>query len=157
MENRNAYNKYLVLPPLAAQGLLLSYPHHAIVQLICAIPYGKGATVKDIEKCLSRAYKVNCFEAERFTFDPIMQINEQYPFWRVVSERGHLIGAKACQKEKLEGEGLSVEIPNPEADAAVVVDYKAHLYKFDDLNVSVMPSINDENIRMMLSHTNRGP
>lgn len=136
MENR--YRKHVVLPPLVKTMGQYKYPYLAVLILICEIPAGQIATETALMECLAKAYGIAGLEIERYPLATKDILDEKYPSWRIVSQRGHLQYAcgKDFQKTKLEAEGLTIIQPDLDKDSYIVENYKEHLFDFNSLSVT---------------------
>ena len=130
--------KYVVLPPMEEEGLARVIPKYALVLLACAIPEGYLITEKALLDCLKKAYNVEVVNVQNHFYQwEVLKLHYSFPFWRVVSERGHLIGAKETQKSMLEKEGFSIT-EHSVNDQYVVDDYKSHLVDITDFEITVL-------------------
>lgn len=147
--------KHVVLPPVKVDmGGNYVFPWHAYMMLVCEIPAGKVASVEDIMKCLMEAYGVD-LPLEHASADVDMRLREFYPYWRVVSERGHIHNSNKSTGDlnKLRAEGVEILEPNPEVDSLVVIDFKDKKFSFTELKVSVLET--DKEIwEKLLQHKN---
>ena len=147
--------KHVVLPPVKVDmGGNYVFPWHAYMMLVCEIPAGKVASVEDIMKCLMEAYCVD-LPLEHASADVDMRLREFYPYWRVVSERGHIHNSNMSTGDlnKLRAEGVEILEPNPEVDSLVVIDFKDKKFSFTELKVSVLET--DKEIwEKLLQHKN---
>ena len=140
MSNQTMNQKHVVLPPIKVDnGGRYVFPWHAYVMLACEIPAGKVASDGDLMKCLIAAYGVE-LPVEQALADPEMRIKEVYPYWRVVSERGHIyrLNRGDVALEKLRAEGVEVKEPRPEIDSYVVQNFKEKKFDFSCLKVTVL-------------------
>ncbi len=135
--------KYLVLPPIPRKTEERYYLYFAMCQLICEIPYGKVSTENDLYDLLKKLYGINRLEIEYPKATTRTEMDEGYPYWRLLSERGHLHGAKVTQKKLLEREGHTVLEPKPEMDMYIVKDYKSRLYRFENLQIHILKTDED--------------
>lgn len=131
----NTYRKQVVLPALVKTLGRYQYPYHAVVMLICEIPAGQVATERALMECLAKAYGKSGLEIERYLLATRDMLDKKYPYWRVVSQRGHLQSAcgKDTQRARLEAEGHAIIQPDPDEDAYIVENYKEHLFDFSSL------------------------
>lgn len=147
--------KHVVLPPVKVDmGGNYVFPWHAYMILVCEIPAGRVASVEDIMKCLMEAYGVD-LPLEHASADVDMRLREFYPYWRVVSERGHIHNSSKSTGDlnKLRAEGVEILEPNPEVDSLIVKDFKVKKFTFSDLKVSVLET--DQEIwKKLLQHQN---
>lgn len=140
MVDQNMTQKHVVLPPVKVDmGGNYVFPWHAYMMLVCEIPAGKVASIDDIIKSLTEAYGVE-LQLEHATADVDMRLREFYPYWRVVSERGHIHSSNKSTGDlnKLRAEGIEILEPNPEVDSLVVQDFKDKKFSFSCLKVSVL-------------------
>lgn len=142
---KNKDRKHVVLPPLIKTMGRYKYPYHAVIMLICEIPAGQIATEKALMECLAKAYGKADLEIERYPLATKDMLDEKYPVWRIVSQRGHLQNAcgKETQKAKLEAEGHTIVQPDPEKDAYIVQNYKDCLFDFSFLNITYLDDLRD--------------
>lgn len=147
--------KHVVLPPVKVDmGGNYVFPWHAYMMLVCEIPAGKVASVEVIMKCLTEAYGLD-LPLEHASADVDMRLREFYPYWRVVSERGHIHNSNKSTGDlnKLRAEGVEILEPNPEVDSLVVIDFKDKKFSFTELKVSVLET--DKEIwEKLLQHKN---
>ncbi len=135
--------KHLVLPPYPRNKDEIYYPFFAYCQLICEIPYGQVATEKDLLEVMKTAYGKEHIEIEYPKCITGMNMEERYPYWRLLSFNGYLQGNKLAQQRLLEKEGHTVIKPNPDMSKYTVENYKDKQYKFDNLSISVISSDHD--------------
>ena len=142
---KNKDRKHVVLPPLIKTMGRYKYPYHAVIMLICEIPAGQIATEKALMECLAKAYGKADLEIERYPLATKDMLDEKYPVWRIVSQRGHLQNAcgKETQKAKLEAEGHTIVQPDPEKDAYIVQNYKDCLFDFSFLAIYCLDDLHD--------------
>lgn len=138
----DAKKKYVVLEPMKKpvdSVLAPCYPYSAYCALICEIPYGMIATDKDLMDCLGKAYGIDGLEVEDVWSESRDKSNAIYPYWRIVSERGHLLNSKGKEdpNNPLRKEGHEIYQPSPERDSYVVRDYSNKKFDFSCLNISV--------------------
>ncbi len=140
MNDQNMNQKYVVLPPVKVDmGGNYVFPWHAYVMLVCEIPAGKVAPIEDVMKCLADAYGME-LPLEHSTADLDMRLKACYPYWRVVSQLGHILSSNksAGELNKLRAEGIEILEPNPERDSLIVKDFKEKKFAFSALKVSVL-------------------
>lgn len=139
------HKKHVVLPVLSKTAGRYQYPYHAAVMLICEIPVGKIATEKALIECLADAYGKVDLEVERYLLATKDMLDEKYPFWRIVSQRGHLqsVCGKETQRAKLEAEGHTIVQPDPDKDAYIVENYKDYLFDFSSLEITYLDDLHD--------------
>lgn len=139
------YRKQVVLPALINVSGRYLYPYHAAVMLICEIPAGQIATEKALVDCLAAVYGMSNLEMEHYLLATKDMLDEKYPFWRIVSQRGHLQSAcgKETQRAKLEAEGHTIIQPDPNKDAYIVKNYKEHLFDFSSLAITCLDDLHD--------------
>ena len=131
--------KHIVLPAVIRNEITGGeFPWHAYVMLVCEIPAGKVASIEDIMKCLTEAYGME-FPLERSAAEQNLRSTDSYPYWRVVSQRGHILYSNKGDSDlaKLESEGVEVLEPNPELDSKIVKDFKEKRFTFSGLKISV--------------------
>lgn len=134
--------KYVVLEPMKKpvdSVLAPCYPYSAYCTLVCEIPYGMVAIDEEIEHCLEEAYGIEGLKVETPTTYTEDRLNFIYPYWRVVSKKGHLLNrnGKETQKSRLEEEGHEVYDPNPDWESYAVRDYTKKKFDFASLNITV--------------------
>ena len=140
MADQIVNQKYVVLPPVKVDmGGNYVFPWHAYIMLVCEIPAGRVASVEDIMKCLAEAYGTE-LPLEHPMSDVHMRLKACYPYWRVVSQSGHVLSSNKSDVElnKLRAEGIEILEPNPERDSLIVKDFKEKKFAFSSLKVSVM-------------------
>lgn len=155
MVNQNMTQKHVVLPPVKVDmGGNYVFPWHAYVMLVCEIPTGKVASIDDIIKSLTEAYGVE-LPVEHASADVDMRLRECYPYWRVVSERGHIHNSNKSTGDlnKLRAEGIEILEPNPEVDSLIVNNFKDKKFTFSYLKVSVLET-DSELWKKLLQHQN---
>ena len=142
---KNKDRKHVVLPPLIKTMGRYKYPYHAVIMLICEIPAGQIATEKALMECLAKAYDKADLEIERYPLATKDMLDEKYPVWRIVSQRGHLQNAcgNETQKVKLEAEGHTIVQPDPEKDAYIVENYKDCMFDFSSLKITYLDDLRD--------------
>lgn len=110
--NETPEPKYVILPPIETEGLTYAIPSHAYYLLVSAIPRGMVCTDDEIMECLRKAYGKENLEIKTDYNSVQFYINDSFPYWRVVSQHGHLLNSIYCskegQKEKLKAEGINV-------------------------------------------------
>ena len=158
MTDQNMNQKYVVLPPVKADmGGNYVFPWHAYVMLVSEIPAGKVAPMEDIMKCLADAYGME-LPLEHSIADVNMRLKECYPYWRVVSQLGHILSSNksAGELNKLRAEGIEILEPNPERDSLIVKDFKEKKFAFSALKLSVMET-DQEVWKKLQQHKNNSP
>ena len=147
--------KHVVLPPVKVDmGGNYVFPWHAYMMLVCEIPAGKVASMEDVIKSLTEAYGVE-LPLEHSLSDLDMRIKESYPYWRVVSERGHIHNSNKSSGDlnKLRAEGIEIKEPRQEIDSLVIQDFKDKKFTFSSLKISVLGTDN-ELMEKLLQHRN---
>lgn len=141
----HTYRKQVVLPALVKMAGRYQYPYHAVIMLICEIPSGRIATEKALLECLAAAYGKSGLEMERCPTAVKDMLEEKYPYWRLVSQRGHLLSVcgKDTQRAKLEAEGHTILQPDPDKDSYIVENYKEHLFDFGLLSITCLDDPHD--------------
>lgn len=155
MADQIVNQKYVVLPPVKVDmGGNYVFPWHAYIMLVCEIPAGRVASVEDIMKCLTDACGVE-LPLEHASADADMRLRECYPYWRVVSERGHIHNSNKSTGDlnKLRAEGIEILEPSPDVDSLVVKDFKEKKFAFSRLKVSVLET-DKELWEKLLQHKN---
>ena len=111
-ENKDDNKTYLVLPPVEKMGLEYAIPQYAYFLLISEIPQGMLCTDDSVMSCLRAAYGSNTLEIKPDKNSFSLYLENSFPYWRVVSQRGYLINSiyssKEKQKELLEKEGFNI-------------------------------------------------
>ena len=129
---------YAVLPEPKKKNEI---PFLAYCQLVCAVPRGMVVRESEIECCLHEVYGEDSV-LEHTNQLANMKAGEFLPYWRIVSDRGHLIPLgiddRDLQQRKLQEEGLKVLRPKPEQQEYVVADYMEHLFDFSNSRVHVI-------------------
>ena len=91
--------------------------------------------------CLNKAYGKASLNVKRDYNDIELYVNESFPYWRVVSQRGYLIDNKYCssesQKKKLEADGIIV-IQNGEKHSYRVDAFKNCRFDINCVKITVM-------------------
>ncbi len=135
--------KHIILPPIDDNGIYYQIPQYAYFLLVSEIPCGRIAGYESIKETLGKAYNQPDAEINSDMNSYRLHDSMAFPYWRVVSERGHLLKMtytyKESQKDLLEKEGLKIE-KEESRDSYVVADYKKYLFSFDSLIISVMKS-----------------
>ena len=155
MADQIVNQKYVVLPPVKVDmGGNYVFPWHAYIMLVCEIPVGRVASVEDIITCLTEAYGME-LPLEHSLSDLDMRLKESYPYWRVVSERGHIHNSNKSTGDlnKLRAEGIEILEPSPDVDSLVVKDFKEKKFAFSRLKVSVLET-DKELWEKLLQHKN---
>lgn len=155
MADQIVNQKYVVLPPVKVDmGGNYVFPWHAYIMLVCEIPAGRVASVEEIMKCLTDVYGVE-LPLEHASADADMRLRECYPYWRVVSERGHIHNSNKSNGDlnKLRAEGIEILEPSPEVDSLVVKDFKEKKFAISRLKVSVLET-DKELWKKLLQHKN---
>ena len=141
----HTYGKQVVLPALVKMAGRYQYPYHAVIMLLCEIPSGQIATEKALLECLAAVYGKSGLEMERCPTAVKDMLEEKYPYWRLVSQRGHLLSVcgKDTQRVKLEAEGYTIIQPDPDKDSYIVENYKEHLFDFGALAIACLDDPHD--------------
>ena len=143
-ENADINKTSLILPPIEKMGLEYAIPQYAYFLLISAIPQGMLCTDDSVMACLREAYGSNTLEIKPNKNSFSLYLENSFPYWRVVSQRGYLINSiyssKERQKEMLEREGLKIIA----GDGLRIENYKSYIYDLSKLQITVMKS--DEQI-----------
>lgn len=145
MNDQIVNHKHVVLPPVKVDmGGNYVFPWHAYIMMACEIPAGKVASIDDIIQCLTDVYGVE-LPLEHSLSDLDMRLKESYPYWRVVSERGHIHNSNKSSSDldKLRAEGIEIKEPRPEIDSLVVQNFKDKKFTFSDLKISVLETDKD--------------
>ena len=140
----NQKKKSVILPPVADDGIYYYIPQYAYFLLVSEIPCGMIATYDSIRECLCKAYNLQNADIKSDMNSYQLHSVKAFPYWRVVSQRGHLLdmiySSKESQKELLEAEHLEIK-SEENRECYSVVDYKKYLFSFDNLNISVMKTL----------------
>ncbi len=135
--------KCVILPPIDDSGIYYQIPQYAYFLLANEIPRGRIATYDSIKECLRKAYDKPNAEINNDINSFRVHQALAFPYWRIVSDKGHLLKMtythKEGQKERLEKEGIQVK-ESEDRDSYAIIDYKKYLFAFDDLNLFVMKS-----------------
>ena len=135
--------KCLVLPTVDDNGIYYQIPYHAYVMLVSEIPKGRIATYDSVKECLRKAYGLPSGEIKHDLNSFRLHEKKNFPYWRVVSARGHLLEMtyvyKERQQELLDEENIKVK-QRGDTSCYEVIDYKKYLFSFDNLNITVMDS-----------------
>lgn len=133
--------KYIVLPPIEIQGFEYVIPSLAYYTLVSNIPKGMVCSDNDIMTCLRKAYGMENLEIQTDQNSAEMHIQECFPFWRVVSQRGYLVNHFYCSKEKqrdyLEKEGINI-LPIGENESYRIDDYEYIKFDIHNLKITVL-------------------
>lgn len=136
--------KSIILPPVADDGIYYYIPQYAYFLLVSEIPCGMIATYDSIRDCLCKAYNLQNADIKSDMNSYQLHSEKAFPYWRVVSQRGHLLdmiySSKESQKQLLEAEHLEIK-EEETREAYSVVDYKKYLFSFENLNISVMKTL----------------
>lgn len=139
--NKPPEMKYIILPPIEIQGIEYVIPSLAYYMLVSNIPKGMVCSDNDIMTCLRKAYGIENLEIKTDLNSAEMHIQECFPFWRVVSQRGYLVNHFYCSKEKqrdyLEKEGIKI-IPIGENESYRIDDYEYIKFDIHNLKITVL-------------------
>lgn len=138
--------KYVCLPPLKVSGIGdISCSYEAYVALLCEIPYGMLVTDTMFYKCIEKVYGYENLQIDYSLLTTHDMSERLYPFWRLVTTRGHLPNwnVKGLQRKMLESEGHIVVRPKPNEEGLVVQDYKDKLFDLDSLHITVRQDIGE--------------
>ncbi len=104
-------------------------------ELLLRIPKGKLVTSKMIEDYFKKKRNLETIYIEKY--DAVEYINEEYPFWRVLSDTGVLIQSRFysrdIQKRKLEEEGFEIYECGANGASLRVRNYKEYLFDLNSL------------------------
>lgn len=133
--------KYIVIPPLEKESFEYVIPGIAYYNIVSAIPRGMVCPYEDIMDCLNKAYGKDSLRVKRDRNAVELYVNESFPYWRVVSQRGYLIDNIYCssdsQKEKLEADGIKVNQMG-EKHSYRVDDFKHCRFDMNCFKITVM-------------------
>ena len=115
-------------------GKNLRFTRETLIDYLKLVSKGKVTSREAIAKILQKKYGADSVE-----FEPggTVAYMLDAPYWRLVSERGHLIrnGSKESiifQKWRLEGEGLTI-VPVGKGEYAFKIEnYKDYMYSFEN-------------------------
>lgn len=152
------HTKHIVLPSIEVSGMQLFIPEYAYILLVSQIPFGRVATSDTIERILTDSYGLSSFHLKANYNSTSLYLSKAFPFWRVVSKRGHLFDVGySTDKEKsgqlLSREGIEVKQMGDNYSFAVV-GYQSYVYDFEDVQISVMKSDQQilEEMKKVLNH-----
>lgn len=138
------HTKHIVLPPIETNGIHLFIPEYAYILLVSQIPYGRIAISDTIEKILTEAYGLNSYNLKSNHNSAALYASKAFPFWRVVSKRGHLFDVGWSTDRETNGQLLSregIEVKQMEEKYSFFVPgYKSYVYEFEDVQISAMKS-----------------
>ncbi len=147
--------KCVVLPPVDDDGIYYQIPQHAYYLLVSEIPCGMIATYDSIKECLQKAYHLQGAEIKSDLNSFQMHQDKSFPYWRVVSQKGHLLdmiySSKDSQRDLLLAEHLEIK-EDEKCNRYVIVDYKKHLFHFEHLHITVMKSVKEIAQGLKVSH-----
>ena len=140
--NEKRGKQHLILPPIEKIGLEYAIPQYAYFLLVSAIPEGMICSDDDIMSCLRTAYGNDSLEVKPDKNSSSLYLENSFPYWRVVSQRGYLINSiyssKEKQKEMLTKEGF--QINQTQTEGMIVEDYKLYMFDLNELQITVMKS-----------------
>lgn len=140
--NEKRGKQHLILPPIEKMGLGYAIPQYAYFLIVSAIPEGMICSDDDIMSCLRAAYGNNSLEVKPDKNSFSLHLENSFPYWRVVSQRGYLINSiyssKEKQKEMLIKEGF--QIKQMQGEGIMVEDYNLYMFDLNELQITVMKS-----------------
>ena len=140
--NEKRGRQHLILPPIEKMGLEYAIPQYAYFLLVSAIPEGMICSDDDIMSCMRAAYGNNNLEIKPDKNSFSLYLENSFPYWRVVSQRGYLVNSiyssKEKQKEMLIKEGFRLKQTNNEG--IMVEDYNLYMFDLNELQITVMKS-----------------
>ena len=140
--NEKRGRQYLVLPPIEKMGLEYAIPQYAYFLVVSSIPEGMICSDDNIMACLRTTYGNDSLEVKPDENSFSLHLENAFPYWRVVSQRGYLINSIYSSKEKqktmLKSEGLKIN--DMHGDGLAVEDYKLHMFDLNELQITVMKS-----------------
>lgn len=140
--NEKRGKQHLILPPIEKMGLEYAIPQYAYFLVVSSIPEGMLCSDDDIMSCLRTAYGNNSLEVKPDNNSLSLHIENSFPYWRVVSQRGYLINSiyssKEKQKELLLKEGF--QIIQAQGEGMIVEDYNLYMFDLNELQITVMKS-----------------
>jgi len=155
------HTKHIVLPPIELSGMQFFIPEYAYILMVSQIPYGRIAISDAIERILMDAYGLSSFHLKSNYNSTSLYVSKAFPFWRVVSKRGHLFDVgystdKETSGQLLSREGIEVKQLGDNYSFAVV-GYQSYVYDFEDVQISVMKSDQQilEEMQKVLNHESR--
>lgn len=98
--NEKRGRQHLILPPIGKRGLNHAIPEYAYFLVVSAIPEGMICSDDDIMSCLRAAYGNSKLEIKPDKNSFSLYLENSFPYWRVVSQRGYLINSIYSSKEK---------------------------------------------------------
>lgn len=142
--NEKPETKHIVLPPIETQGMNYAIPSLAYYSLIAAIPRGMVCTDDDIMTSLRKAYGMDFLEIKTDRGSVELYINNLFPYWRVVSQRGYLINSFYCskdrQKELLEKEGVRIKKVD-ENESYRVDEFEYCRFDINNFKITVLKTV----------------
>ena len=140
-KTENTEIKYIIVPPLEEENLEYVIPSIAYYNLVSAIPKGMVCTYDDLINCLRKAYGIDSLEISRDRNRVELYINDSFPYWRVVSQRGYLNDNIYCSREthkkKLEADGIKV-VQIGEKDSFRVDEFEHSRFDVNCFKITVM-------------------
>lgn len=140
--------KCLILPPIKINPCQRLVPWSAYYMIMSEVPKGKVVIEDDVTALMEKLYG-GAFEFEADNNRVSLFSSHAFPYWRMISKKGHLINIRCVmdklqQKELLEGDGLVIKKIG-ESESYIVENYKERLFDLNQLCITVMYS--EEEIR----------
>lgn len=140
--NEKRGKRHLILPPIEKMGVEYAIPQYAYFLVVSAIPQGMICSDDDIMSCLRATYGNDNLEIKPDKNSFSLYLENAFPYWRVVSQRGYLINniysSKEKQKEMLIAEGF--QIRQMQGEGMMVEDYSLYMFDLNELQITVMKS-----------------
>lgn len=144
--NEKRGKQHLILPPIEKMGLEYAIPQYAYFLVVSSIPEGMICSDDDIISCLREAYGNSSLEIKPDKNCFSLYLENSFPYWRIVSQRGYLVNSiyssKEKQKELLIEEGFHIK--QMQDGGIMVEDYNLYMFDLNELQITVMKS--DEQI-----------
>ena len=134
------HEQYVILPQVETNKIYYYIPALAYYLMVCAIPYSKVCTEEEIWDKLKSVYGINTLDVRPEYNSVDLYLNNSFPYWRVVSERGYITGSyfvtKDRQIELLKDEGHNIrQIGNVEKYR--VMDFNETRFDINSLTITV--------------------
>lgn len=140
-EEGELHETYVILPKVENNGMSYHIPPHAYYLLISAIPYGMLCTEEEVWDVLKTAYMIDDTEMRPDHNSVNLYAEEAFPYWRVVSTNGYLMGSMFASKDKqkklLEAEGHNIRKIG-ENEKYRVMDFQDTHFDMKKLKIFVM-------------------
>ena len=140
--------KCLILPPIKINPCQRLVPWSAYYMIMSEVPKGKVVIEDDVTALMEKVYG-GAFQFEADNNRVSLFSSHAFPYWRMISKKGHLINIRCVmdklqQKELLEGDGLVIKKIGKN-ESYVVENYKERLFDLNQFCITVMYS--EEEIR----------